>query len=195
MTLLPEYCIILTVSHNGNHRMNEDIIFQGKPGSSYVFRMSSVHYLDGYASAMFFSDRDRWPGIKTWASLAADYEYGYEVEDFFEEYMEKYRPDIERVGRAVAPYGTADFSTQIAALMAKKPNLIIATPWAGEGVSMLRQAVVAGLFEQDWFTVWFQAMGGSVDIAEGRSMDVEAGNFEGKLLGTARYLWNESDVL
>ena len=59
---------------------------------------------------------------------------------------------------------------------------------------MLRQATLLGLFEQPWFKVWFQCMGGSIDMAEGLTPDVKSGKFHGKLWATARYLWNWPDT-
>lgn len=187
---LPEWGVLLMVCHSAAPRINEETVFGGMPGGDHVFRITQPFYQDAILSALYFSE---WPEIETWADLAADYEYGWAVRELFKDTMEKHRPDVEYVGGAAAGWATADFTSQIAALMAKKPSLIISVPWAGEAVSALRQAVVAGLFEQDWFEVWFQCMGGSVDVAEGISDDVAGGKFNGKLWATARYLWNQSD--
>ena len=187
---LPGWGVLLMVCHSAAPRINEKTVYEGLPGGDHVFRITQPFYQDAILSALYFSE---WPEIKTWAILSADYEYGWTVRDLFKESMEKHRPDVEFVGEAAAGWATADFTSQIAALMAKEPNLIVCVPWAGEGVSALRQAVVAGLFDQDWFKAWFQCMGGSVDLAEGISDDVAAGKFNDKLWATARYLWNQSD--
>src|SRR5258708_31749683 len=86
------------------------------------------------------------------------------------------------------PFSTADFTPHISALAAKKPDLIFATPWAGEAVLMLRQATTLGVFND--IRVWWQCMGGSVDVLEGISRDVATGKFKDKLWATARYIWN-----
>ena len=83
---------------------------------------------------------------------------------------------------------TADFTPHINALLKNKPDLIFATPWAGEAVMMLLQAAALGVFDR--IQVWWQAMGGSVDVMEGIARDVQQGKFQDKLWATARYLWN-----
>ena len=70
--------------------------------------------------------------------------------------------------------------------------LFIATPWAGEGVMLLRQALMLGVFDK--VQAWFQCMGGSVDILEGISNEVAAGKFKDKLWATARYIHNYPDT-
>ena len=187
---LPKWKVLFMGCHAASPTINEQIVYGKAPGGDHIFRIVVPFYQDAILSALYFSN---WPDIKTWAILVADYEYGWVVKELFEKTIAKHRPDVKHVGDAAASYGTSDFSGQIASLMAKKPNMIISVPWAGEGVSALRQAQMAGLFEQPWFKVWFQCMGGSVDIAEGIKADVKAGKFHGKLWGTARYLWNQSD--
>ena len=90
------------------------------------------------------------------------------------------------VAAAWAPFWTMDFSSHISAVMAEKPDAIFATPWAGEGVMLLRQALMLGVFDK--IQVWWQGMGGSVDILEGISREVD--KFKGKLWATARYIHN-----
>ena len=89
---------------------------------------------------------------------------------------------------AWAPFWTMDFSSHLSAVMAEKPDAIFATPWAGEGVMLLRQALMLGVFDK--IQVWWQGMGGSVDVLEGLSREIEADKFKGKLWGTARYIHN-----
>jgi len=187
--IMPQLDRILIVCHGATHRLTEESIF--KKGLRHTFRISVPTYQDGILPAMIFKDR---PEIKRIASLAAAYSYGYSSWEMFELTLKKYRPDVEVVGKAEAPFLHMDFTPQLNALMAQKPDLILATPWGGEGLMMLRQAILLGLFEQPWFKVWFQCMGGSIDMAEGLTPDVKAGRFHDKLWGTARYLWNWPDT-
>jgi branched-chain amino acid transport system substrate-binding protein len=187
--IMPELDRILIICHGATHKVNEEAIF--KKGLRNTFRISVPTYQDGTLPAMIFKDR---PEIKRIASLAAAYSYGYSAWEMFEKTLKKYRPDVEVVGKAEAPFLHMDFTPQLNALMAAKPDLILATPWGGEGLMMLRQAILLGLFEQPWFKVWFQCMGGSIDMAEGLTPDVKGGKFHGKLWATARYLWNWPDT-
>jgi len=187
--IMPELDRILIICHGATHKLTEESIYQ--KGLRNTFRICVPTYQDGILPAMIFKDR---PEIKRIASLAAAYSYGYDSWEMFEKTLKKYRPDVEVVGKAEAPFLHMDFTPQLNALMAAKPDLILATPWGGEGLMMLRQAILLGLFEQPWFKVWFQCMGGSVDMAEGLTPDVKGGKFHGKLWGTARYLWNWPDT-
>ena len=96
------------------------------------------------------------------------------------------------MGAAWAPFGTLDFSAHIAAVMAAKPDAIFSTPWAGEAVMLLRQAQIQGVFDQ--VKLWWQAMGGSVDVLEGIAPAVKEDKFHGKLWATARYIHNWPDT-
>jgi branched-chain amino acid transport system substrate-binding protein len=130
--------------------------------------------------------------IKRWANIGADYEYGYVAWNMFKETLRKYRPDVEFVGEAWAPFLTLDFSPHISAVMAQKPDAIFATPWAGEAVMLLRQSLIQGVFDN--VQVWWQAMGGSVDVLEGISAEVAKDRFKGKLWATGRYIHNWPDT-
>lgn len=179
---------ILIIVHAATHKLTEEAIY--KEGHRNVFRISVPTYQDGILSAMIFKDD---PEIKRVASLAAAYGYGYSTWEMFRATMSKYRPDVEFVAEQEAGFNTMDFTPQLTAIMAARPNMVIATPWGGEAVMMLRQAVLLGLFDEPYFKVWFQAMGGSIDLAEGFTPDIKAGVFKGKLWATARWLWNQSD--
>jgi branched-chain amino acid transport system substrate-binding protein len=146
-------------------------------------------YQDAITAALIFKDRK---DIKRWANIGADYEYGYVAWNLFKDTLRKYRPDVEFVGEAWAPFLTLDFSPHIAAVMAQKPDAIFATPWAGEAVMLLRQSLIQGVFDN--VQVWWQAMGGSVDVLEGISAEVAKDRFKGKLWATARYIHNWPDT-
>ena len=91
--------------------------------------MSVPVYQDAIIAALIFKDRK---DIERWANIGADYEYGYVSWNLFKETLKKYRPDVEFVGEAWAPFLTLDFSPHISAVMAQKPDAIFATPWAGK---------------------------------------------------------------
>lgn len=168
--------------HAATHRLTEELVAQR--GIPQIFRMVAPVYQDALA-AWVFKDN---PEIKRWAGINCDYEYGYVAWNLFKENIKKFRPDVEFVAAAWAPFWTMDFSSHISAVMAEKPDAIFATPWAGEGVMLLRQALMLGVFDK--VHAWWQGMGGSVDLLEGISREVEADKFKGKLWATARYIHN-----
>ncbi len=170
-------------THAATHRLTEDLV--AVKGINEIVRVSVPVYQDAIIAALIFKDR---MDVKRWANIGADYEYGYVSWNLFKETLRKYRPDVEFVGEAWAPFLTLDFSPHISAVMAQKPDAIFATPWAGEAVMLLRQALIQGVFDN--VQVWWQAMGGSVDVLEGISAEVAKDRFKGKLWATARYIHN-----
>jgi len=180
--VLPELDRLCFFCHAATHRLTEELVYQ--KGIKQIFRMVAPVYQDALA-AWIFKDN---PEIKRWGGINSDYEYGYVAWNLFKENLKKFRPDVEFVAAAWAPFWTMDFSSHISAVMAEKPDAIFATPWAGEGVMLLRQALMLGVFDK--IQAWWQAMGGSVDILEGISNEVAADKFKGKLWATARYIHN-----
>jgi branched-chain amino acid transport system substrate-binding protein len=174
-------------THAATHRLTEELV--AVKGIKEIVRVSVPIYQDAIIAALIFKDRK---DIKRWANIGADYEYGYVAWNLFKETLKKYRPDVEFVGEVWAPFLTLDFSPHISAVMAQKPDAIFATPWAGEAVQLLRQALIQGVFND--VKVWWQAMGGSVDVLEGISAEVQKDRFKGKLWATARYIHNWPDT-
>lgn len=183
--VLPELKRIHFFTHAATHRLTEELV--AAKGIQEIVRVSVPVYQDAILAALVFKDR---PEIKRFATIGSDYEYGYVTWNMFKETIKKFRPDAEFVAAAWAPFWTMDFSPHISAVMAQKPDAIIATPWAGEAVMLLRQAMLQGVFDQ--VQAWWQAMGGSVDVLEGIARDVD--KFKGKLWATARYIHNWPDT-
>lgn len=180
--ILPELNRLCFMTHAATYRLNEELVYQ--KGIKQIFGMVTPVYQDALA-AFVFKDN---PEIKRWAGINCDYEYGFASWNLFKANIKKFRPDVEFVAATWAPFWTMDFSSHISAVMAEKPDAIFATPWAGEGVMLLRQALMLGVFDK--IHVWWQAMGGSVDLLEGISREVAADKFKGKLWGTGRYIHN-----
>jgi len=174
-------------THAATHRLTEELVADKK--IKEIVRVSVPVYQDAIVAALIFKDR---PEIKRWATIGADYEYGVVAWNMFKETLKRYRPDVEFVGAAWAPFLTLDFSPHVSAVMAQKPDAIFSTPWAGEAVMLIRQALIQGVFDQ--IQAWWQAMGGSVDVLEGISSEVQRDRFKGKLWATARYIHNWPDT-
>jgi len=174
-------------THAATHRLTEELVAQ--KGMKEIVRVSVPVYQDAIIAALIFKDRK---DIKRWANIGADYEYGYVSWNLFKETLKKYRPDVEFVAEAWAPFLTLDFAPHISAVMAQKPDAIFATPWAGEAVQLLRQSLIQGVFDN--VQAWWQAMGGSVDVLEGITAEVQKDRFKGKLWATARYIHNWPDT-
>jgi branched-chain amino acid transport system substrate-binding protein len=185
--VLAELKRIQFFTHAATHRLTEELVAQ--KGIREIVRVSVPVYQDAIIAALIFKDRK---DIKRWATIGADYEYGYVSWNLFKETLKKFRPDVEFVAEAWAPFLTLDFSPHISAVMAQKPDAIFATPWAGEAVQLLRQSLIQGVFDRT--QAWWQAMGGSVDVLEGITAEVQKDRFRGKLWATARYIHNWPDT-
>ncbi len=183
--VLPELKRIHFFTHAATHRLTEELVAQ--KGIKEIVRVSVPVYQDAILAAYVFKDR---PDLKRFATIGSDYEYGYAVWNMFKETMKKFRPDADFVAAAWAPFWTMDFSPHISSVMAQKPDVIIATPWAGEAVMLLRQAQIQGVFDE--IKAWWQAMGASVDVLEAVGRDVD--KFKGKLWATGRYIHNWPDT-
>ena len=185
--VLPELKRPYFFTHAATQRLTEELVAQ--KGIKEIVRVSVPVYQDAILAALIFKDM---PNVKRWATIGADYEYGIVSWNMFKETLKKFRPDVEFVATAWAPFGTLDFSAHISAVMAQKPDGIFSTPWAGEAVMLLRQAQIQGVFDQ--IGTWWQAMGGSVDVLEGVAQAVQGDKFKGKLWATARYIHNWPDT-
>jgi branched-chain amino acid transport system substrate-binding protein len=184
--VLPELKRPYFFTHAATQRLTEELV--AEKGIKEIVRVSEPVYQDAILAALIFKD---FPTVKRWANIGADYEYGIVSWNMFKETLKKYRPDAEFVAAAWAPFHTLDFSAHISAVMAAKPDAIFSTPWAGEAVMLLRQAQIQGVFDQ--IQLWWQAMGGSVDVLEGIAPAVIGDKFKGKLWATARYIHNWPD--
>lgn len=185
--VLPELGRIHFFTHAATQRLTEELV-AGR-GIQEIVRVSVPVYQDAILAALIFKDM---PHIKRWANIGADYEYGIVSWNLFKETLKKFRPDVEFVAASWAPFLTLDFAPHVSAVMAAKPDAIFSTPWAGEAVQLLRQALLMGVFDQ--IQAWWQAMGGSVDVLEGIGKEVQENRFKGKLWATARYLHNWPDT-
>ena len=174
-------------THAATHRLTEELV--AAKGIKEIVRVSVPIYQDAIIAALIFKDRK---DIKRWATIGADYEYGIVAWNMFKETLQKFRPDVEFVAEAWAPFLTVDFSPHVSAVMAQKPDGIFSTPWAGEAVQLLRTSLGQGVFDN--VQVWWQAMGGSVDVLEGIAAEVAKDRFKGKLWATARYIHNWPDT-
>lgn len=174
---------IFIATHAATEKLTEVEVFE--KGNEFVFRVSVPVYQDAIVAAHLFADM---PEATRFATIGADYEYGHTSWEMFKDKLSELRDDVEFVGEAWAPFLTTDFSPHISTVMGEDPDVIFATPWAGEAVTLIRQAQGTGVFDE--IEAWWQAMGGSVDVLEGVTSEVQADAFEGKLWATGRYIFN-----
>ena len=186
---LEELDVLLMQCHSADTRLTEELVYE--KGYKNYFRLCVPEYQDAILPALYFAENR--PDIKTYALLDA-WEYGRSCGVIFDDVMQRHNPGVEKVAEVEHPYGHAAFGPELATLAAAKPDAIFTTSPGGMGISALRQAVMMGLFQEDWFKLWFHCMGGALDVGEAIGQDLAWGSIpEGKLWATSRYQWNQSD--
>jgi len=184
--VLPELDRVFTFCHAATHRLTEELVYE--KGIKQIFRISVPVYQDCIAMGLLAKDEEKFPGIKRVAGINPDYEYGRVSWALFKHFLKKHRPDVEFVYAGWAPFGTLDFTRHISAAMAQKPDTIYTTEWGGELVSLVKQALAMGVFDEIKF--WFNPMGGGGPDCRGFGFEVLKDAFKGKYWTTGRYVWN-----
>jgi branched-chain amino acid transport system substrate-binding protein len=83
--------------------------------------------------------------------LSYDYEYGHAIWDSFSARIKELRPDVKFEGESWVRIGETDFTGAITAILAKKPDLVVNSIWAGGIMGFYKQAKPYGLFEKTKF--------------------------------------------
>jgi branched-chain amino acid transport system substrate-binding protein len=149
----------LMVTHAATEKLTEVEVF--KKGIKQIFRISTPTYQDGNAAAFVAKDLP----ATTWATISPKYEYGYTCWNMFKETLGKLKPGVKFVGESWAPFGTTDFRSHINTILDAKPQGLYSVEWAGELITMVKQAKQAGLFKQIKHVML--PVGAAMDVLEG----------------------------
>jgi branched-chain amino acid transport system substrate-binding protein len=150
---------VLMVTHAATEKLTEDEVF--KKGIKQVFRICTPTYQDGNAAAFVAKDLP----AKTWATISPKYEYGYTCWNMFKDTLGKLNPGIQFTAESWAPFGTTDFRPHINTIMDANPEGLYSTEWAGELITMMKQAKQAGMFEKIKHIML--PVGAAMDVLEG----------------------------
>ena len=150
---------VLMVTHAATEKLTEDEVF--KKGIKQVFRICTPTYQDGNAAAFVAKDLP----CNTWATISPKYEYGYTCWEMFKNTLGKLKPGVKFVGDSWAPFGTTDFRSHINTILDAKPEGLYSTEWAGELITMVKQAAQAGLFDKIKHVMF--PVGAAMDVLEG----------------------------
>ncbi len=172
---------VLIVTHGATEKLTENLVY--KQGIKQIFRISVPVYQDGIAAAIVAKD---FPA-KRWVTIGADYEYGHTAWNFFKATLKKLRPDVEFVEEAWAKFLTSDFGAHITKVMAANPDGIYSTQWAGEAVTLIKQAKLFGVFDK--IQTWMTPMGAAMDVLEGLGKE-----YPEKAWVTCRYWFQYPDT-
>lgn len=150
---------VLMVTHAATEKLTEDEV--AKKGIKQVFRICTPTYQDGNAAAFVAKDLP----AATWATINPKYEYGFTTWNMFQETLGKLKPGVKFVADSWAPFGTTDFRPHINTIMDAKPEGLYSVVWAGELITMIKQAQQAGLFEKIKYVLL--PVGAAMDVLEG----------------------------
>ena len=188
--IMPQLKKILIGTHAATASFNERLIH--KEGNRYCFRTSSPTYQDSTIFAKVLAKK--FPDVKRWASINCDYEFGYVNLALFKRAMKEMNPDVEFVAEAWAPFWTMDFTPQISAIMAARPQGIYTSQWGGEGVQLARQALMMGVFDDPNVKLYINCTGETSDFLSGMSIEIAKKKFHGKLWVSGRYIHTQNDL-
>ncbi|MEW6348480.1 MAG: ABC transporter substrate-binding protein [Thermodesulfobacteriota bacterium] len=149
----------LMVTHGATEKLTEVEVF--KNGIKQVFRICTPTYQDGNAAALVAKDLP----AKKWATISPKYEYGYTCWNMFKGILGKLKPDTQFVAESWAPFGTTDFRPHINTILDANPDGLYSVEWAGELITMIKQASEAGLFQKIKHVML--PVGAAMDVLEG----------------------------
>jgi branched-chain amino acid transport system substrate-binding protein len=150
---------VLMVTHAATEKLTEQQVF--KNGIKQVFRICTPTYQDSNAAAFIAKDLP----VKTWSTISPKYEYGYTCWEMFKNTLTKFRSDVSFIADSWAPFGTTDFRAHINTILDAKPQGFYSTEWAGELISMVKQANQAGFFQKIKHVML--PVGAAMDVLEG----------------------------
>ncbi len=115
----------------------------GEQGHRYVFSACPNTIIEGKSGARYAKYRK----YLKWFIVGEDYEYGHSIARNFWEEFQKLQPEGEKLGEAWVPLGTADYSTNMQEIIARKPTAVFVAFGASGMGRFMSQAVKAGVLE------------------------------------------------
>ncbi len=130
-----------------------DFTADPKVRSPYCFRGAGNNLLDNIMSAQYAAKKSKELGLKRWFTIAGDYSFGRDAAGVFVEFLKKFDPDVQIVGQAWPKLGEPDYTPNINAIMATKPDAVINWFWGEDITTFLKQASMYGLLDKGkWFS-------------------------------------------
>ncbi len=113
-----------------------------------AFRVARQGIHDAIVSAAYAGNVAKAKGLKTWMSCSPDYAYGRDNTSLFLEYLKKFHPEVEVVGKTWPKLFQADYTENITKILQVKPQALYSALWAGDLVSFVDQSSIYNLFSQ-----------------------------------------------
>jgi len=119
-----------------------DVITMGS-GNRYTFRLKANTFM--LVSMLVDAIKDR--GLKKWAIVAPNYEYGQSAAEAFKRLVKEKIPGAEIVAEQYPALGKIDAGATVSALAEAKPEAIFCALFASDVVQFYREGSTRGLFE------------------------------------------------
>jgi branched-chain amino acid transport system substrate-binding protein len=127
------------ISSIGNtHRATEEL------GHKYYFQVVPNTRMETRAVAIAAA-KQPW---KRWVTVGLDYEWGHTGVEAFMQKMKELRPDVEIVKQYWPKLGETDYNSFVTAIIADKPDAVMAVVFGPNLINFTRQARGLGLYER-----------------------------------------------
>ncbi len=113
-------------------------------GNAYTFRVRPSTYMQ----TRMLVDRVKDKGIKRWALVAPNYEYGQSAVANFKKLMSEAVPGVEFVTEQFPALGKIDAGATVGALLQSKPEAIFNALFAADLIPFVREGNTRGLFQE-----------------------------------------------
>ncbi len=113
-------------------------------GNKYTYRVRPSTYMQ----TKMLVDAVKAKGVKKWAIVAPNYEYGQSAAANFKRLIKAATPDAEIVGEQFPALGKVDAGATVAALENMKPDGIFNVLFGGDLTQFVREGNTRGLFEK-----------------------------------------------
>lgn len=119
---------------------------------------------------------------KTYYFIGPDYEFGHRVNADFWAYLQRHKPEVQKVGELWPKLGEADFSSHITTILQTKPDAVFASLWGGDLIAFVKQANAYGFFDK---VQYISGGGGDLDTLKPLGADMPEG-----VLATFQYAFD-----
>jgi branched-chain amino acid transport system substrate-binding protein len=111
----------------------------------YYFQLFSNTFNEAGAVGKYTVERK---DVKTFVTVAADYEWGHSAVEIAESVIAKERPDIKRMKNYWPKLGEVDYTSYVSAILSEKPDICLTWLGGADFMNFIKQGKAYGLFDK-----------------------------------------------